>query len=74
MSIKVNVSVGIGAWTARKKVHLVACPHVGDHIVVGEQVVVCDRVTIGSKDVDVHQTVHFTSEDQATDYFAAEVP
>lgn len=69
MSVTVMVTVGVGMWKSSKTVELVACPHVGDWIVVGERTVVCDRVTITAEKVYVEQTIRFSSEDAAKTYF-----
>ena len=60
--IHCKVSVGIGMWKVRSTVELVACPHVGDMIVVNEYVINCERVYIHADHVSVDQSVRFTSE------------
>lgn len=67
--VKVLVSVGgIGAWKAQATKMLVACPHVGDFIMLGDAVVHCDKVCIGDDVVLVEETVHFQSEEDAKSY------
>lgn len=67
--IDVEVTTGIGAWTATKMVKLVACPHVGDCILVGERVITCDHVYIGPDYVSVNEKRPFQSEQDAKDFF-----
>jgi len=63
------VEVGIGSWTATKKIRLLAAPHVGDSIVVGEHVITCDRVVIDRDYVRIYETRRFPSEQDALDFF-----
>lgn len=65
--LNVKVTVGVGAWTATTTVKLVACPHVGDSVIVGEDVVACDRVRIGWDLVEVFDKSRFSSEKDAQD-------
>lgn len=69
--VRVRVVVGVGAWVARTTVVVAACPHVGDRILVAgsERIVICDRVTIGTRDVLVEQTYRFASAEDADEYF-----
>ena len=67
--VQVSVSVGIGMWKATAEVSLVACPHVGDRIVVNDVVVTCEWVTITAEKVYVEQAARFQSEDEAHAYF-----
>jgi hypothetical protein len=67
--IKTYVNVGIGMWCAKATVQLIACPHVGDTIDVKGITVTCERVHITRKEVFVEQTVRFSSEEDASQYF-----
>ena len=67
--ITVHVTVGIGGWKTSTTVQLVACPHVDDLIDVNGITVTCERVCIGTNDVYVEETVRFTSEAEAAEYF-----
>lgn len=69
--ITVHATVGVGMWKTSKTVKLVACPHVGDRILVGEISVTCERVTIGPKAVYVEETIRFASEQDAKEYFSS---
>jgi len=70
--ITVHVTVGVGFWKAHKTVQLVACPHTDDRIEVGKDgpTVTCERVTITDKAVYVEETIRFTSEQAAKEYFS----
>lgn len=60
--ILVKVNVGIGSWRASTVVRLCAAPHVGDQIVVHEDIVECERVVILPDHVEVFALRGFTSE------------
>ena len=68
-TITVEVSVGVGGWTASKTVELVSAPHVGDQIMVGDVVVTCETVTIDRDRVYVRERVNFKTEADAAEYF-----
>ena len=61
--IPVLIVTGVGMWTASKRTTLVACPHVGDNITVGEITLTCDVVFIGETEVEVRDTSRFESEE-----------
>jgi len=46
------IIVGVGDWTATKVTKLVACPHMGDYIVVDDRAIHCEqeRRDFGSKE------------------------
>ncbi len=67
--IRVHVLVGIGAWMAEAHVDLPAAPHVGDQIVVGDQVIHCERVRLFPDHIEVYEKIHFQSETSARNYF-----
>lgn len=70
--VHVFVEVGIGAWMARIDTMLVAAPHVGDEIIVEEQVITCEHVRIGPDAVYVRETRHFQSEADAKKFFVVD--
>lgn len=69
MSVRAIVTVGIGAWSVTKEIKLIACPHVGDMVVIGENVITCERVYIGTDRVHIEETRRFQSEQDAKDFF-----
>lgn len=68
--MKVYVEVGIGAWKTFKRVDLIAVPHVGDDIIVGEHQIHCDTVIIDKHEITVRETRHFQSEQDAKEFFS----
>ena len=67
--VLVHVEVGIGSWTSCQTVSLIACPHVGDQVLVNGIVVNCERVLIGQDYVRVQETIHFSCAKDAQEYF-----
>lgn len=66
--IRVRVTIGIGQWKITRDAMLVACPHIGDLIEVGDTTIMCERVCICQDKVYVNQTVHFQSPDEMKEY------
>lgn len=66
--MKVKVYIGIGGWKVHTEVDLIACPHVGDMIVVRDTTVTCERVYIDTDHVQVRETIRFNSEANLEDY------
>ena len=71
--VKAFVTVGVGERMASTSAILIACPHVGDFIRIGQRVVECRRVEIDEKCVFVHEPHSFWSEDEAKKYFDIEI-
>lgn len=66
--VLVHITVGLGSWSADHRVYLVACPHVGDHLIVQDVTILCDEVFIGEDAVRVHDRRMFSSEKQAREF------
>lgn len=59
MAVTVIIEQGTGAWKRFTLVQLVAAPHVGDAILVGEEQIECDAVLIGKFFIHVSETCHW---------------
>lgn len=66
--IPVRIEMGVGAWQVFNKIHLIAAPHTGGEIIVGDDVISCDKVWIDLHEVRVISKLRFTHPDQMQEY------
>lgn len=70
--MRVDISLGVGAWTVYKTVDLIACPRAGDLITLdGSDTLTADTVFIGTDRVYVRCRHWFEREEDLAPYVAA---
>lgn len=69
--VTVHVEIGPGMWSCSNTFKLVACPHKGDYILVEEDSILCETVTIATDSVYVTSPHHFQSLESSDEYVAA---
>lgn len=64
----VLIELGAGSWKVWKIVRIHSGPHVGDSILVGNDVIECHKVWIGQDYIYAFSTMRITAPSQLNDY------